>query len=173
MNYAELRKSTVATALCLMSALAGLILGRVTLHSAELSDQEVLKRLTTEQPRDKAVRRGLEYLRQQQRPDGSCSERYPTALTAMAIMAHFAAGHPPADKQYGPWLRKSISYVISKQSSDGYFGQADGSRKECERRAGERPDEPEPGGKTRLQRMHIAAFAGAGARKTTLYVSRS
>jgi hypothetical protein len=128
MNYAELRKSTVATALCLMSALAGLVLGRVTLHSAELSDQEVLKRLTTEQPRDKAVRRGLEYLRQQQKPDGSSSERYPTALSAMAIMAHFAAGHPPADKQYGTWLRKSINYVISKQSPDGYFGQADGGR---------------------------------------------
>ncbi len=96
--------------------------------SAELSDQEVLNRLSADQPRDKAVQRGLEYLRKQQKPDGSTSDRYPTALTAMSVMAYFAAGHPPADKQYGPWLRKSVNYVLSKQNADGYFGAADGSR---------------------------------------------
>jgi hypothetical protein len=106
----------------LTAATAWLALG------AELSDQEVLKRLSTEQPRDKAVQRGLEYLRKQQKPEGSTSERYPTALTAMSVMAHFAAGHPPADKQHGPWLRKSINYVISKQNPDGYFGEFDSSR---------------------------------------------
>jgi hypothetical protein len=46
----------------------------------------------------------------------------------MSVMAHFAAGHPPADKQFGPWIRKSLSYVISRQNPDGYFGEADGSR---------------------------------------------
>lgn len=96
--------------------------------AAEMSDQEVLHRLTTDQPRDKAIRAGLEYLRRQQKPDGSTSEKYATALTAMSVMAHFAAGHPPADKQYGSWLRKSINYVISKQNADGYFGESDGSR---------------------------------------------
>ncbi len=95
---------------------------------ADQSDQEVLKQLAGNQPRDVAVRKGLEFLRKQQKPDGSASERYPVALTAMAVMAHFAAGHPPADKQYGPWLRKSIHYVLSKQDADGYFGQSDGSR---------------------------------------------
>ena len=55
-------KSRLTTALCLVSALAGLALGGMTLRGAEISDQEVLKRLTTDQPRDKAVRRGLEYL---------------------------------------------------------------------------------------------------------------
>ena len=99
-----------------------------SLFAADLSDQEVLKRLEGNQPVDVAMRKGLEYLRQQQKPDGSASERYPVALTAMAVMAHFAAGHPPADKQYGPWLRKSINYVLSKQDSSGYLGAADGSR---------------------------------------------
>lgn len=97
-------------------------------RAAEPSDQDVLKTLTIEQPRDKAVKAGLEFLRRQQKPDGSASDRYPTALTAMAVMAYFAAGHPPADKQYGPWLGKSIGYVLSKQNADGYFGEADGSR---------------------------------------------
>ena len=104
------------------------VLGALTTWAvigAELSDAEVLKRLSTDQPRDKAVLRGLEYLRKQQKPDGSTSERYSMALTAMSVMAHFAAGHPPADKQYGPWLRKSINYVLSKQNPDGYFGESD------------------------------------------------
>lgn len=96
--------------------------------SADISDQEVLKRLAADQPRDRAIKKGLEYLRKQQKPDGSASEKYSTALTAMAVMAHFAAGHPPADKEHGPWLRKSINYVISKQNPDGYFGEGDGSR---------------------------------------------
>ena len=105
-----------------------LFLVRSQLPAAEPSDQEVLKALTQEQPRDKAVKAGLDFLRRQQRPDGSASERYATAFTAMAVMAHFAAGHPPADRQYGPWLAKSINYVLSKQNADGYLGEADGSR---------------------------------------------
>ena len=96
--------------------------------AGEPSDQEVLKTLTTDQPRDKAVRKGLEFVRQNQKSTGAVGERYPTALSAMAVMAHLAAGHPPADKQYGPWIRKSINYVLSKQNADGYFGEADGSR---------------------------------------------
>ena len=98
------------------------------IFAGEPSDQEVLKTLTTDQPRDKAVRKGLEFIRQNQKSTGAVGEKYPTALSAMAVMAHLAAGHPPADKQYGPWIRKSINYVLSKQNADGYFGEADGSR---------------------------------------------
>src|SRR5512140_125089 len=98
------------------------------LCAAELSDQEVLNTLAADQPRDKALRKGLEYLRTRQKQDGSVGDRYGTALTSMAIMAHLAAGHPPADKQYGPWIRKSINYVLAKQNGDGYFGESDGSR---------------------------------------------
>jgi hypothetical protein len=98
------------------------------LAGADLSDQEILKILTADQPRDRAVKKALEYLRQKQRPNGAVGDRYPTALTAMAIMAHLAAGHPPADIEYGAWLRKSINYVISRQNADGYFGESDGSR---------------------------------------------
>ncbi|MGO8674899.1 MAG: prenyltransferase/squalene oxidase repeat-containing protein [Limisphaerales bacterium] len=117
------RSPRFALSLCVILFFASL-----PLRAAELSDQEVLKTLTTEQPRDRAVKKGLEYLRNLQKPDGCASERFPTALTAMAVMAHFAAGYPPADRQYGPWLRKSINYVISKQNADGYFGESDGSR---------------------------------------------
>ena len=103
-------------------------LGCLKAISADLSDQDILKTLTTDQPRDKAVKKALEYLRKQQKPDGAVGDKYPIALTAMAVMAHLSAGHPPADKEYGPWIRKSINYVLTHQNPDGYFGEADGSR---------------------------------------------
>ena len=117
-----------APGLCLALLLLALTAAPASTRAAEASDQEVLKTLVTEQPRDRAVKKGLEYLRKQQRPDGSTGERYPTALTAMSLMAHFAAGHSPADKEHGLWLRKGLSYVASKQNADGYFGESDGSR---------------------------------------------
>jgi hypothetical protein len=98
------------------------------LRAAEASDQEIIQRLSRDEPRDQAVRKALEFLRKQQKPDGSASEQHATALTAMAVMAHLAAGHSPADKQYGSWIRKSINYVVSRQNADGYFGESDGSR---------------------------------------------
>src|SRR5512140_3192581 len=92
-----------------------LVLTSLSGIGAELSDQEVLKRLAADQPRDRAVVRALTWLRNQQKADGAVGDKHTTALTAMAIMAHFAAGHPPADKEYGPWLRKSLQHVLSKQ----------------------------------------------------------
>jgi hypothetical protein len=109
-------------------AIFPLLLVRAPMLAADLSDQEVLKTLTTEQGRDRAVRKGLEFLRRNQKPSGAVGERYPTALTAMAVMAHLAAGHPPDDERYGPWILQSIKYVLSKQNDDGYFGESDGSR---------------------------------------------
>ncbi|MBZ5543864.1 MAG: terpene cyclase/mutase family protein [Acidobacteriia bacterium] len=116
------------TAVLIFTTLLWFASGSLRLPAADLSDQEILKTLTTDRPRDAAVRKALEFLRQKQKSNGAVAERYPTALTAMAIMAHLSAGHPPADRQYGPWLRKSINYVLSKQNADGYFGESDGSR---------------------------------------------
>jgi len=113
---------------CIFLIAGALLGGSCPAFAAEPSDQEVLKALATEQPRDRAVKKGLEFLRKQQKPDGSCGDRYPTALSAMSIMGHLAAGHSPADKEYGPWIRKSLNYVLSRQNADGYFGESDGSR---------------------------------------------
>jgi hypothetical protein len=98
------------------------------LRAADLTDKEVIKRLSADEPRDKAIRRALEFIRSQQRPDGAVGEHLQSVLTSMALMAHFAAGHPPSDKQHGPWIRRSIQFVISRQNQAGYFGESDGSR---------------------------------------------
>ncbi len=94
---------------------------------AELTDQEILNLLTTDQPRDKAIRRGLEFIRKAQRADGTFGEKYAVANTSFVIMAHFASGHTLEDRQYGPALKRAVLAVLSRQDSTGYFGQADGS----------------------------------------------
>ena len=96
--------------------------------AADLSDQEVLQALSGNNPRDVAVKKGLEYLRNQQKANGAVGDKFAATLTSMSLMAHFAAGHSPADREFGPWLRKSLNYVLSQQNAEGYFGNADGGR---------------------------------------------
>jgi len=99
-----------------------------TASALELSDQQVIDLLAAEQPRDAAIRRALAYLRGLQKPAGAVGDEFPTALTALALMAHLAAGHTPDDLQHGPWLRRSLGYVLAQQDENGYFGKSDNSR---------------------------------------------
>ena len=56
----------------LRALLIGSLIVVVTSASAvELTDAEVIKILTTEQPKDRAIRRGLEFIRSEQKPSGS------------------------------------------------------------------------------------------------------
>jgi hypothetical protein len=99
-----------------------------TVSAAEITDANVIKILTTEQPRDRAIRRGLEFLRTLQHAEGYVGDHTRTALTSMAVMAHLAAGITPDDPEYGVWMQRSLRYVLSQQDGDGYFGSHDGSR---------------------------------------------
>ncbi|MBA3686807.1 MAG: terpene cyclase/mutase family protein, partial [Planctomycetes bacterium] len=62
------------------------------------------------------------------RPDGAVGDKMPVALSALALMAHFAAGHAPDDVTHGEWLRRSLRRVLAGQHESGYFGAADNSR---------------------------------------------
>ncbi|MBA3708754.1 MAG: terpene cyclase/mutase family protein [Planctomycetes bacterium] len=97
-------------------------------RAVELSDRQVVETLTTDAPRDVAIRKGLEFLRARQRPDGSLTDNVPSALASLAAMAHLAAGHTADDTLHGAWLKRSIDYVLSKQDENGYFGAKDASR---------------------------------------------
>lgn len=98
------------------------------LSATDMTDQQTLSSLEQEPTRDKAIRRALSHLRSLQRPDGSLGDDNRTANTSLAIMAHLAAGHTPDDLQHGPWIRRSLEYVLSMQDDNGYFGAKDGSR---------------------------------------------
>lgn len=112
----------------LLAVLAFLVILPGVPSAADLSDAEILKILTTEPPRDKAIRRGLEYLRHHQKADGLFGDKHVTALTGLTLMAHFAAGHTLEDPSYGDALRRAVSAVLSRQDPDGYFGRQDDSR---------------------------------------------
>lgn len=97
--------------------------------AAEISDQEVLRILTVEQPRDRAIRKALEWIRKQQKEDGRLADdRNRTVMTSFGIMAHLAAGITFDDPDHGAWLLKSLRFVLTMQDKSGYFGNRDHSR---------------------------------------------
>lgn len=80
-----------------------------------------------------SIDRGIAYLTARVEQDGSIanSRRYPTASTAMAIMAYIAVGHQPADQTpQGKVLRDALRYLLSDelQTPEGYYGHSDSSR---------------------------------------------
>jgi hypothetical protein len=97
-------------------------------RARELTDQEILETLTREQPRDRAIRRALTWLRGRQDADGSMKGKYKTAMTGFAIMSHLAAGVTFDDPKHGEWLRKAVNFVLKQQDGNGYFGRKDSSR---------------------------------------------
>jgi hypothetical protein len=74
-----------------------------------------------------AIKRGLDYLKATQTPDGSWAkgDSNCTAYTALSMIAFMLNGHFPAEKQpYGPTLKKALDYHLedSKRALRGYMG---------------------------------------------------
>ena len=106
-----------------------LVVGAIPAVAAATSDEEALIAvLEADQPRDRSIVRGLAWLRAQQGPDGRLGEDNQTALTSLALMAHLAAGYPFYDPEHGPWMRRSLVFVLGQQHESGYYGKVDGSR---------------------------------------------
>lgn len=71
---------------------------------------------------DASIARALDFLAEQQLPEGSWRTDAwgeSTAITSLAIMAFMAAGHVPGEGPYGANLSKAIRWVISHQESNG------------------------------------------------------
>ena len=72
---------------------------------------------------DRAVKRGLEYLKTTQKPDGAWESGgfgRATSVTSLAVMAFLAAGHVPGEPgPYGETVEKGVRYVLAHQRSDG------------------------------------------------------
>lgn len=96
--------------------------------AGDLTDRQVLDTLTREQPRDRAIRKGLAWLRSQTRPDGGVGEKHTAAMAALALMAHLGAGVSFDHDEHGPWMRERLETLLARQDESGYFGKADGSR---------------------------------------------
>jgi len=72
---------------------------------------------------ESSVDRGLDWLIQQQQPNGSFPslDAAQPAVTSLVIMAFLSRGHLPEQGRYGPQLARGIDYVLSTQRSRGYF----------------------------------------------------
>jgi hypothetical protein len=83
---------------------------------------------------DESLKRGIQYLLEQQDPaTGGIHNkmRNETAMTALAVLAFGSMGHQPGDATpEGRAMRKALNFVLEaeRQADDGYFGQKDGSR---------------------------------------------
>ncbi|MEX0775548.1 MAG: prenyltransferase/squalene oxidase repeat-containing protein [Phycisphaeraceae bacterium] len=82
---------------------------------------------------DNATEKGLAYLLTQQAQDGRITDRpgNETAMTSLAIMAMAGLGHQPTDDTpHGRAMKTALEFVLrdDRQTADGYFGKADGSR---------------------------------------------
>ncbi len=79
-----------------------------------------------------AIDRGIGFLQAQQKNTGAITAgQYDTAMTALSTMAMASAGITPSDPgPRGDCMRRAIDFVVDEQrrTSQGYFGQHDGSR---------------------------------------------
>ncbi len=113
-----------------LTVLAALLPGLTPALSAAVGDDEqVLRTVSTRPARDAAIERGLAWLRRQMRPDGTFAEgQHQGALSALALMAHFAAGVTGTDREHGGLIRRGLARFLEFQDPKGYFGAADDSR---------------------------------------------
>lgn len=62
-----------------------------------------------------SVRKGLEWLKTQQKPNGAWSEEGMPALTALPLWSFAASG----EKAYAPEVSRAVAFLLSKQQPDG------------------------------------------------------
>lgn len=95
----------------------------------KLSDEEVLRRLSIENPASRAIEKGLAFLRSHRKSSGFISDtKYTATHTSLTLMAHLSCGITFQDPEHGVWMRRALQAVLDHQESNGYFGKKDGSR---------------------------------------------
>lgn len=85
---------------------------------------------------DQSVARGVAFILSQQTPEGSFVDRergnqHQTVMSALGLMSLASVGNLPTDvTPEGEAMRKAIDFLCreDRQASNGYFGNADGSR---------------------------------------------
>lgn len=105
-----------------MSAVAGVCAGRIV-SAAERPEKE-----PNPPGFELAIDRGLNFLHEQQKPDGSFDAAGPpAAMAGLAILAFLANGHTPDLGKYGMTVRNALDYLLNLNPEGGYWGR-DGGR---------------------------------------------
>lgn len=88
---------------------------RQTNSHLDLLDERQWKQL------DSSVDRGLEFLAQKQKHDGSFAapDLGQPGITSLCILAYLARGHAPGKGPYGAHLARAVDFVLSQQRENG------------------------------------------------------
>ena len=71
---------------------------------------------------EKAIKRGLAYLKYTQTEDGSWGGQYKITGASLAILAFMVPGHTPDELEFGPNIDRAISYLLDRgRRHGGYF----------------------------------------------------
>jgi len=72
---------------------------------------------------EQAIDRGLQYLAESQRADGSWGSprEYTTAITSLSALALMACGHLPGRGKYGPNVSRGVDYLLQSARPSGYI----------------------------------------------------
>lgn len=71
------------------------------------------------QATEASVIKALEWLRVNQKPDGSWAGQSPVAMTGLAILTYLAHGETPTSEKYGPTVEKAIKFLVGQQEKRG------------------------------------------------------
>ena len=74
---------------------------------------------------DQSIERGLTYLANVQYPNGAFPQNHGEAgsISALAGMAWLAKGYTPGSGKYGENINRSIDYILSLATKDGFLGE--------------------------------------------------
>ena len=73
---------------------------------------------------DEAIDRGLEFLRQNQQPNGSWENH--AGITSLGVMAFLAKGYGPGLEPYGETMNRGIDFILGLPNQDGFISQGGG-----------------------------------------------
>ncbi|MEM7391239.1 MAG: prenyltransferase/squalene oxidase repeat-containing protein [Verrucomicrobiota bacterium] len=78
---------------------------------------------TATEETEAAVLKGLNWLKENQREDGSWDKNR-IAMTGLALLTFLAHGETPGKPKYGNTVERGIDYLLDHQSDSGFFGKS-------------------------------------------------
>ena len=68
---------------------------------------------------EEAIVNGLKWLKARQNPDGSFGQRYPLAMTGLALLSFMGHCEKPTSIEFGPVVRRAIDFLVGVGAAQG------------------------------------------------------
>lgn len=114
------RPSTCATSLCAILLANAFAPAPVPAASITVPEERV-QSIELSPEAEKAIHRGLAYLKYSQAEDGSWGGGYKVTGAALGILAFVVPGHTPDEPEFGPNIDRAISYLLDRSRRHGGY----------------------------------------------------